>query len=86
MCAVTLTRLTQLWNRRVMQPQRRRMDLGRVDRPCGLCGSSDVVLTESQAVRRGLDRLNPVFSPGTRTYERCRSCGAKQLLSEGQPA
>jgi len=61
------------------------MDLGRVDHPCGLCGSRDVVLTESQAVRRGLDRLNPAFSRGSRRYERCRNCGAKQLLHEGQP-
>jgi hypothetical protein len=61
------------------------MELGPVDRPCGLCGSPDVVLTESQALRRGLDRLNPVFSRASRRYEQCRRCGAKQLIEDGQP-
>jgi hypothetical protein len=61
------------------------MELGPIDHACGLCGSDDVVLTESQAVRRGLDRLNPVFSRGSRRYERCRRCGAKQLIEDGQP-
>ena len=60
-----------------MQAQRRRLELGKAHAPCGLCGSEDVVLVESQVLRRGVHRLNPTFSRGARRYELCRSCGAK---------
>jgi hypothetical protein len=46
--------------------------------PCGLCGSTDVVLVESHAVRRGLDRLNPRWDAHARVYDMCRACGAKR--------
>jgi hypothetical protein len=65
-----------------VQPQRRRLELGKAEAPCGLCGSEDVVVIESQALRRGLDRLNPVWHRATRRYELCRACGAKHTLDE----
>ncbi|MGY1604666.1 hypothetical protein [Geodermatophilus sp. SYSU D00815] len=60
--------------------------MARLDHPCGLCGSHDVVLTESRAVRRGPDRLDPAFRPGTRVHELCRRCGAKTLIADSQLA
>jgi hypothetical protein len=68
----------ELWNDLGVQPQRRRIDLGVASRPCDLCGSEDVALTESRPVRRGLDRINPAWTRAIRRYELCRSCGAKQ--------
>jgi hypothetical protein len=66
-----------------VRPRRRRLEKGKADAPCGLCGSEDVVVVELLAVRRGMDRLNPVFRQGVRHYELCRSCGARHVL-DGQ--
>jgi len=60
-----------------VQVQRRRLEKGKATAPCALCGSGDVVLVESVAVRRGIQLLNPLFHRHARQYELCRSCGAK---------
>jgi ribosomal protein S14 len=60
-----------------VQTQRRRLEIGRAGTRCGLCGSENVVMVESRAVRRGLHVVNPAFRAHARRYELCRDCGAK---------
>jgi ribosomal protein S14 len=60
-----------------VQAQRRRLEVGRAGTRCGLCGSENVVLVESSAVRRGVQVINPVFRKRARQYQLCRDCGAK---------
>jgi hypothetical protein len=60
-----------------VQAQRRRLEIGRAGTRCGLCGSENVVIVESRAIRRGLHLLNPAFRGHPRRYELCRDCGAK---------
>jgi hypothetical protein len=61
--------------------RRRRTTVGPADRPCELCGG-DAVLTESRAVRRGAEWLNPRWRASVRVYELCGSCGAKTYLED----
>jgi len=66
-----------------------RTEIGGSDRACGLCRSEDVVRIRCTEVRSGVARLNPRWRPVVRTYDRCRSCGAKHssaALAELQPA
>jgi hypothetical protein len=67
-----------------VQSTRRRIELGKVEQPCALCGSADVVAVESRSVRRGFARINPAWRPVTRTYDICRRCGAKHLTADGR--
>ena len=67
-------RLRTVGQHEVMLRQRTARILGTSDSPCGLCGGGDVVLVESQAVRQGLDRLNPRWDAHVHTYDECRSC------------
>jgi hypothetical protein len=41
-----------------------------------------MTIIESRAVRRGADRLNPLFDPAIKRYELCRACGTKHPLQE----
>lgn len=50
------------------------------DRPCGLCGTTAAVLTETRAVRHGLAWLNPAWSAEAKLYELCPHCGAKRPI------
>jgi hypothetical protein len=68
-----------------VREDRQRRELGRSTRLCGICSGAEMVIIESRAVRRGVDRLNPRFDPAIRTYELCRGCGAKHHLRNGQP-
>ncbi len=61
-----------------VETRRRRTSLGPGSRPCDVCGSEDVSLTESRRVRQGLDRLNPAFKAEARRYELCAGCGSKR--------
>jgi hypothetical protein len=63
-----------------METRRRRIPLGPGSRPCDVCGSEDVSVTESRRVRQGLHRLNPVFRAQARRYELCVGCGSKRDL------
>ncbi|UOY00235.1 hypothetical protein [Blastococcus sp. PRF04-17] len=64
-----------------MQQRRQRTELFVLpDRPCGLCGHGEAVVTESRSVRQGLAWLNPVWSPDVELYELCSSCGARRPL------
>jgi hypothetical protein len=64
-----------------VQLQRRRTTLFVLpDRPCGLCGHGDAVVTESRSVRQGLAWMNPLWSPEVDVYELCSACGAKRPL------
>ena len=54
-----------------------RNEIGTGDQACGLCRSEDVVRVRCTEVRSGAARLNPRWRPAVRTYDRCRSCGAK---------
>jgi hypothetical protein len=68
----------------VVKPRHRRaFEVGPSARPCGLCGSADVVLMQTRAVRHGAAWLNPRFDPAPRTHELCRSCGAKHRTQNG---
>jgi CRISPR/Cas system-associated protein Cas10 (large subunit of type III CRISPR-Cas system) len=64
----------------IMETRRRRKVLGPGQRPCDVCGSEDVSLTESRRVRQGLHRLNPAFRAAPRRYDLCAGCGAKREL------
>lgn len=55
-----------------------RVETGTSDQPCGLCRSRDVAQVRCTEVRSGVARLNPRWRPAVRTYDKCRSCGAKQ--------
>jgi len=70
----------------VRRGQQVEIELMDVDRPCGLCRSSELVVTETRPVRGPLSRLNPVFHPEIRLFEVCRRCGARQLLVDAQAA
>jgi hypothetical protein len=64
---------------------RRRREIGRSERACGLCASVGMTIIESRSVRRGAHLLNPLYRPRVRIYERCDACGAKHHLHhEGQ--
>ena len=66
-----------------------RTEIGDSDQACGLCRSEDVVRVRCTEVRAGVARLNPRWRPVVRTYEGCRSCGAKHgttARAELQPA
>ena len=66
-----------------MQSKRRLTRLGILaNRPCGLCGNSAAVITESRAVRQGLAWVNPMWNADPKLYELCPSCGAKRPLEE----
>lgn len=62
-----------------VQQTRRRVALDVPGAPCQLCRGATVV-TESRAVRRSVDWLNPRWHPDVRVYELCQSCGAKHRL------
>lgn len=59
----------------------RRIERGVSPRPCGLCRSDDVVVVQAEELRTGLALLNPRWQGATRVYDRCRSCGAKNVES-----
>jgi|tagenome__1003787_1003787.scaffolds.fasta_scaffold20688126_2 hypothetical protein len=61
---------------------RQRRQIGRSDRACGVCAAVGMTIIESRAVRRGADRLNPLFDPAIKRYELCRACGTKHPLQE----
>jgi len=61
-----------------VQRVRRRFELEKAPGPCALCGSQDVVVVESRALRRGLDRVNPTFHASPHRYDFCRACGARR--------
>lgn len=61
-----------------------RTEIGDSNRTCGLCRSEDVVRVRCTEVRSGTARLNPRWRPVVRTYDRCRSCGAKHSTTTGQ--
>jgi hypothetical protein len=64
-----------------VQPRRSRRELFVLpDRPCGLCGHGDAVITESRTVRSGLAWVNPLWSPEVAVYELCSACGARREL------
>ncbi|SOE00358.1 hypothetical protein SAMN06272739_2551 [Blastococcus haudaquaticus] len=63
--------------------QRRATQIGPSHRPCGVCGSVNVVAMESRAVRTGAARLNPLFDAAPRTHDLCRDCGAKHRTENG---
>ena len=66
-----------------------RSEIGDSNQACGLCRSDDVVRVRCTEVRSGVARLNPRWRPVVRTYDRCRSCGAKHsstARAELQPA
>ena len=63
-----------------METRRRRIVLGPGARPCDVCGSAEVSLTESRRVRHGVGWLNPAFRAAPRRYELCSGCGAKREL------
>ena len=64
-----------------VQQQRRRTELFVLpDRPCGLCGNGEAVVTQSRTVRQGLAWVNPLWSPEVDIYELCSACGAKRSL------
>ena len=66
-----------------MQSRRRSKQLGLLtDRPCGLCGTTAAVITETRAVRQGLDWLNPSWDADPKLYELCPTCGAKRVLEQ----
>jgi hypothetical protein len=66
---------------RVQQQRRRRTELFVLpNRPCGLCGHSDAVVTESRTVRQGFAWVNPLWSPEVDLYELCSACGARRPL------
>jgi hypothetical protein len=67
-----------------VREDRRRREIGRSIRLCGVCTGAEMVVIESRAVRRGAARLNPRFDPAIRTYELCRRCGAKHHLKDGE--
>lgn len=67
-----------------MPEDRRRREIGRSDRSCGVCAAVGMTVVESRAVRRWTDLLNPTFDPAVRTYELCAACGAKHHLRDGQ--
>jgi hypothetical protein len=63
------------------QQRRRRTELFVLaNRPCGLCGNADAVVTESRDVRQGLAWMNPLWSPTVDVYELCGACGARRPL------
>ena len=64
--------------------QRRATQIGVSSEPCGICGSVNVVVMRSRAVRRGAARLNPMFDSAPRTHDLCRDCGAKHRTENGQ--
>jgi hypothetical protein len=64
--------------------QRRAVEIGVSTQPCGVCGGGNVVAMESRAVRRGADRLNPLWKSASRTHDLCRDCGAKHRTEHGQ--
>lgn len=63
-----------------VETRRRRTVLGPAARPCDVCGSADVSVTESRRVRHGLRWLDPAFRAAPRTYELCGGCGTKRDL------
>ena len=63
-----------------------RTEIGDSNRACGLCRSEDVVRVRCTEVRTGMARLNPRWRPVVRTYDRCRSCGAKHDATTQQRA
>ncbi|WP_139206282.1 hypothetical protein [Blastococcus sp. DSM 46786] len=64
-----------------------RVHLGPSNHPCGLCRSTDVVVVQAQEVRSGLALINPRWVPAVRNYDRCQTCGAKNVAHEQlQPA
>jgi hypothetical protein len=66
-----------------VQSRRRSKQLGLIaDRPCGLCGATSAVITESRAVRQGLAWLNPAWDADAKLYELCPGCGAKRPLEQ----
>ena len=63
--------------------QRRTRQLGSVDKACDICGHPGLVVTESRAVRRGVDLLNPTWNASPRTYEVCPGCGVRYRTQDG---
>ncbi|TKJ23141.1 hypothetical protein [Blastococcus sp. CCUG 61487] len=63
---------------------RRATAIGVSSEPCGICGSGNVVAMRSQAVRRGVARINPRWDPAPRTHDLCRDCGAKRRTEDGR--
>jgi len=49
-------------------------------RPCGLCGSDDVVLVRSRTEGNLLERVLGRVDPDERTTATCRSCGSRTPL------
>jgi hypothetical protein len=54
--------------------------VGEGSRPCGLCGSTDVVLVRSHTVGNLLERVLGRVDPDERTTATCRSCGSRAPL------
>ena len=69
-----------------MQSQRVRIPSDLPGAPCQLCGGATAVV-RSQAVRRGVHRLNPRFDADVRVYEQCERCSAKRRVGgDASPA
>lgn len=50
------------------------------NRPCGLCGHGEAIVTSARTVRHGFAWVNPLWSPEVDVYELCSACGAKRFL------
>jgi hypothetical protein len=69
------------------QQRRRRTELFVLpNRPCGLCGNADAIVTESREIRQGLAWMNPLWSPTVDVYELCGACGARRPLESALSA
>jgi hypothetical protein len=67
-----------------VQQQRRRTELFALpNRPCGLCGHGEAIVTEVRTVRRVVDWLNPAWSPDVELFEVCSACRARRPLDSG---
>ena len=64
-----------------VQQQRRRTELFVLPtQPCGLCGHGESIVTEVRTVRRGVDWLNPAWSPEIELFEVCSACRARRPI------
>ncbi|HEY0510022.1 MAG TPA: hypothetical protein VGD12_18320 [Blastococcus sp.] len=71
----------------MQQQRRRRTELFVLpNRPCGLCGDADAIVTESRELRQGLAWMNPFWSPSVEVYELCGGCGARRPVESGLSA
>lgn len=67
-----------------MQQQRHRTELSVLpNRPCGLCGHAEAIVTEVRTVRRPIDWLNPAWSPEVELFEVCSACRARRPIDSG---